>query len=109
MPDKPWKAAERAVEKLLGGQRVSKHSQGEGGADVLGPGLALEVKYKTTLPQWLVEALAQARMASTSELVRLVVIRRKGRKGGIVVMDLEVFGSMYDELMRLRKAVGGWR
>ncbi len=106
MSDKPWKAAERRVAVLLNGQRVIKHSQGEGGADVLAPGLAVEVKYKSTLPQWLLDAQAQARAAGGKERVGVVVIRLKGRKGGVVVMDLEAFAAAWGELVSLREAMG---
>ncbi len=107
MPDANWKRAERRTAAILNGQRVSKHSQGEGGADVLAPGLAVEVKYTSrALPKYLADALLQARAGAKEGRVPAVVLRQKGKRGGVVVMDLEAFAAAWGELVSLREAMG---
>jgi hypothetical protein len=58
MGEARWKAHERMVARLLGGQRLPV--TGRPSADVLTPQWAVEVKLRSRLPKWLERGLSQA-------------------------------------------------
>jgi hypothetical protein len=61
VPDKSWKAAERAVARLLGGERIPINGRIKGSApDVAHDTLSLEVKSRKSSMAWFLEALEQA-------------------------------------------------
>jgi hypothetical protein len=74
-----WKRCERAVARLLGGQR--QPITGRPSADVLTSQLAVEVKLRSRLPLWLERGLAQAEAAAkeTGLAPLLVIVCPQGR------------------------------
>lgn len=60
MPESPWKRTERMVAKWLGGKRVPVSGRQEAGVDIDNPWLAIEVKHRKKLPEWMRKAMAQA-------------------------------------------------
>lgn len=73
------KAVERAVARLLGGERVGHL----GGADVIAGHLSVEVKSRKALPKWLLDAVAQA--------------VRNSEKGQLPICVLHQAGDLYDD------------
>lgn len=89
MADKRWKRAEREIAALLGGVRLP--NSGRGQPDVIAGTLAVQVKTRTTLPGWLVDAIDQAiRDAGDTQqpvvVLNLVTQGRKARR--LLVADL---------------------
>jgi hypothetical protein len=79
-PDRLWKATERSIARRLQGQRVGP--TGRTGPDILAPRLAIEVKERQALPQWLLRGLAQAEEGATDGRVGVLVLHRKGQRHG---------------------------
>jgi hypothetical protein len=79
MAEPRWKRCERAVARLLGGQR--QPITGRPSADVLTSQLAVEVKLRSRLPLWLERGLAQAEAAAkeTGLAPLLVIVCPQGR------------------------------
>ena len=77
MADKVWKQTERAVAGRLGGKRQG--AVGRTGADVLTGWLSVEVKHRKWLPQWLKNALTQARTGAGDRLP-LVILHEAGQR-----------------------------
>lgn len=76
-----WKDLERRVAKLLGGHRVG--CTGKATADVLvGDWLAVECKYRTSLPKWLKHADTQVRTVAGDTRLPVVVLFERGRQQG---------------------------
>jgi hypothetical protein len=82
MSEAKWKRCEREVARLLGGQRLP--NTGRRGPDVVAGPWAIEVKTRRTLPQWLLEGIAQAEVGARARgklpLVVLVHAPGQGRK-----------------------------
>lgn len=79
MPDKQWKACERAVARLLGGERVPVNGRIRGSApDISHERLSLEVKSRKSVPAWLTEALQQATASSRDGRLPVAVIHEQG-------------------------------
>ena len=90
-PDRTWKATERAVASILGGQRA-----GPRGAhpDVEHAWLAVEVKHRDKVPDWLKEAMAQAvRNSPGASHLPVVVLHESGQRHGedLVIIRLSDF------------------
>lgn len=80
-PDKSWKATERAVARLLGGERVAVSGRVRGYApDVSHPRLSLEIKHRQTLPRWIENALEQAEASSTDGRLPVAVLHGNGAR-----------------------------
>jgi len=79
MSELRWKAHERMIAKLLGGQRLPV--TGRPSADVVTPQWACEVKLRSRLPQWLERAVHQAEAAAkeTGRTPLLVIVAPRGR------------------------------
>lgn len=89
MADKRWKRAEREIAALLGGVRLP--NSGHGQPDVIAGHLAVQVKTKTSLPGWLVDAVDQAIRDAGAEQQPIVILNlvgqgRKARR--LLVADL---------------------
>lgn len=89
MADKRWKRAEREIASLLGGVRLP--NSGRGQPDVIAGHLAVQVKTKTTLPAWLIEAMDQAIRDACDDQQPVVILNlvgqgRKARR--LLVADL---------------------
>ncbi len=79
MPDKSWKAAERRVAEILGGERVPVNGRIRGSApDIEHPVLSLEVKSRRSVPAWLLEALEQATASSRDGRLPVAVLHAAG-------------------------------
>ncbi len=81
MPDKPWKAEERHVARLLGGHRYPANSGGR--VDVEGPSVVAQVKHVQRLSLAHLETLAveMERLGRQRGKVGLVVVKRRAGRG----------------------------
>lgn len=94
MGDKLWKAVERKVAQLLGGERVPVSGRERGFSnDIEHPLLSVEVKERQTLPEWLHEAMGQAEASIRGDKYPVVILHQKGLKhdDDFVVMKLSDF------------------
>jgi hypothetical protein len=77
--DKAWKRNERDIAKFVGGTRVPITGRQRGDVpDIEHNWLALEAKYRKTLPEWLHDAMRQAEAAARPRQMPVVVLREKG-------------------------------
>ena len=92
MPDRTWKKAERKVAELVDGRRLPVSGRG-GQPDILNVRLAIEVKHRRTLPQWLLDALRQAEQAATPGQLAVVVLHQRGQRyaDSLVIVRLKAF------------------
>lgn len=81
MPDRPWKAEERQVARLLGGSRYPANSGGR--VDAEGPGIVAQVKHVRKLSLARLEALAleMATLGQGRDKVGLLVVKRRAGRG----------------------------
>ncbi|MDW8059233.1 MAG: hypothetical protein RMK01_04085 [Thermomicrobium sp.] len=79
MSERRWKRVERRVARLLGAQRVPVDGRGQA-PDLTHPWLAVEVKSRQRLPQWLRSAMAQAVRTARPEQLPLVVLHQVGHR-----------------------------
>ena len=96
---KDWKACERRIAQLLGGQRVPVSGRTRGDApDVAHERLSIEIKGRKTLPAWLLDALAQARAATKDGRVPVAVLHQDGQqyRDAVVVMRLADFVELLE-------------
>jgi hypothetical protein len=96
---KDWKACERRIAQLLGGQRVPVSGRSRGDApDIAHERLSIEVKSRKTLPAWLLDALAQARAATKDGRVPVAVLHQDGQqyRDALVVMRLADFVELLE-------------
>lgn len=106
-PMRSWKAGERVIAERLGGVRVPITGRQRGSApDVAHQDLAIEVKTKATLPDWLTEAMEQAEASARGNQLPLAVIHEnyRGYARALVVMRLADFEARFMENGRLRRA-----
>ena len=91
---KDWKACERRVAELLGGQRVPVSGRARGDCpDIAHDQLSIEVKSRKRLPGWLEEALRQAEASVRDGQIPLAVLHQDGRRYAycLVVLRLKDF------------------
>lgn len=96
-----WKAVEREIANILGGERVPVTGRQRGSApDVKHPVFAVEVKKRKTLPEWLHDAMRQAVASVRGEQLPIVVLHQKylGHKGDFVVIRLQDFQEWYGDV-----------
>ena len=96
MPNATWKEHERRTARILGGRRVGPI--GRGGPDVVvgeSPWLLVECKHRRTLPQWLKDALDQARGAAGPHRLGVAVLHERGRHDSLVVLSLKDFSDWF--------------
>ena len=79
MPDKPWKATEREVARLLGGRRYPANSGGR--VDVESETVVAQVKHVQRLSLAQLEALAVEKAALGQEQGKLGLVTVKRRAG----------------------------
>jgi uncharacterized protein YfaP (DUF2135 family) len=92
-----WKATERKVAALLGGQRVPVTGRARGDApDIAHPDWSVEVKHRQALPSWLHAAMRQADAARQQQQRSIVVLHAAGDRftDALVVMKLSDFIGM---------------
>ena len=96
MSDKSWKAWERDVAALFGGERrgADFRSKDGGNNDIIKDGWSIEVKLLSR-PSWsdLLAAVAQAQAAAERMDIPIAVVRKKGQKKAeaLVVMNIGDF------------------
>ena len=87
-----WKDNERAVARLIGGQRVIE--KGLAIEDVHHSLLSVEAKTRETLPLWLWQAVDQARANCPAGRWPAVFLHQKSGKRRLVLMDSRDFLSL---------------
>lgn len=92
---KPFKTTERAIAKRLGGKRVGHL----GAADVTTDWLCVECKHRQELPQWLVEAVAQARRHATEGQLPVAILHQQGARHAddLVVLTFADFQEWFGD------------
>jgi len=76
-----WKATERAIASRIGGERVPVSGrQRRDQPDVRHDWLAVEVKHRRSIPQWLTTALKQAHAAVRGDQLPVAIIHRHGAR-----------------------------
>jgi hypothetical protein len=79
MSDKLWKATERMIAQILGGERVPITGRQRGDVpDIKHSWLSLEVKHREAIPGWIIEGMEQAEAASKNGMLPALVIHQKG-------------------------------
>lgn len=88
-----FKGVERSLAKRLNGQRTG-HT---GGADVQTDWLCVEVKTRKTLPQWVRDAIGQAKRNAGVSQMPIAILHQTGQRhaGDLVVMSLGDFESWF--------------
>lgn len=91
-----WKKGERAIAGKLGGKRVPVSGRARGDApDIAHPTLSPEVKCRKTLPEWLVDAMDQAKRSAAGGKTPIVILHETGRRhdDDLVVVRLRDFSA----------------
>ena len=91
-----WKHAEREIARLLGGKRSGP--TGKSQVDVEHPDLAIEVKHRKNLPEWLHSAMNQA-IIEAEHRVPMVVLHEKQMKyeDSYIILRLKDFKEITNE------------
>ena len=94
---KDWKACERRIAELLGGQRIPITGRQRGETpDIEHATLSIEVKSRKSLPAWLLKALNQAQAASKDGKKMPVVVLHQDHAlyaHSLVVLKLKDFAD----------------
>jgi hypothetical protein len=112
MADRLWKQSERAIAKLLGGERVPITGRQRGDVpDVQHSWLSVEVKCRQQLPTWLKDALCQAKAAAKGDQLPIVVLHEEGQRyeGSLVLLTLKDFWCWFGPTDGSAKEVTGWQ
>ncbi len=100
---KDWKACERRIAELLGGQRIPVTGRQRGETpDIEHEALSIEVKSRKSLPAWLLDALNQAQAASKEDKKIPVVVLHQDHAPyahSLVVLKLKDFADHLKESM----------
>lgn len=99
--DKSWKRSERAIAKVLGGERVPVTGRARGSApDVAHTWLSIECKERKELPAWLRDAIAQARASVRGEQLPVAILHEKGTRHAedLVVVRLADFRQWFGDV-----------
>ena len=97
MPDKTWKAVERRVAKMFGGQRNplsggnSRHTQG----DVIHPMFFIEVKHRAKIP-FLKIWLDTKQKAKKEGKIPVLIVHQKGSQNYVAVVDAEYLARLIE-------------
>ncbi len=89
---KDWKACERRVAELLGGERVPVSGRGRGHSpDIRHERLSIEVKNRKRLPAWIENAMKQAEACAQEGQLPLVVLHQDGQRyqDALLIMRLK--------------------
>ncbi len=100
MSERLWKKTERAIAHRLGGRRVPVTGRARGDVpDISHPWLAVEVKTRQALPQWLKAALQQAKAAASEGRLPVVVLHEVGCRhdGDLVLLTLQDFVERFGD------------
>lgn len=96
MPDAAWKAYERRIADVLGGERVGP--AGVESADIRHDWLAPECKFRSFLPRWLFDTIAQAVTNAEPGKLPLAILHEKGARwpDDLVIMRLGDFVEWFN-------------
>lgn len=88
-----FKGVERSLAKRLNGERTGQ----TGGADVTCDWLSVEVKTRKALPQWVRDAIAQAKRNAGLEQLPIAILHQIGQRhaGDIVCLTLADFENWF--------------
>jgi hypothetical protein len=88
--DKTWKAIERRIARYIHGERVPVTGRQRGSApDIKHAWLAPEVKHRKKLPDWIHDAMSQAKASVRGHQMPAVFLHEKGAQVGdcyVIVM-----------------------
>ena len=74
---KDWKACERRIAELLGGQRIPVSGRTRGDCpDIEHPTLSIECKSRKKLPAWIEDAMKQAEASAKDGQLPVVVLHQ---------------------------------
>lgn len=101
-----WKMVERQIARLLGGEekgcsRVPVSGRQRGSApDVSHPWLSIEVKHRKSIPEWLMDAMAQAQASKRGRQLPVVILHKKQMeyRHSMVLVRLDDFVDWYGEV-----------
>ncbi len=95
MPNSTWKSTERRIAKVFGGRRLGP--TGSDTPDVLTPWLSIEVKHRSKLPAWIVEALDKARRGAEVGQLGIAIFHEAGKhgEGDLIVMSAGDFRAWF--------------
>jgi len=97
-----WKRAEREIAQRVGGKRVPVSGRARGDApDVEHPRLAIEVKHRQKLPEWLLDALDQAEKSAILDQIPVVILHEAGQR-----YDESLCLIRLEKLMELLGSIG---
>lgn len=98
--DKAWKKTERAVAEILGGERIPVSGRQRGSAPDIAHNLfSIEVKHRKKLPDWIHDAMSQAKASIRGDQLPIVILHEKGQRhiNDYVVMTLKDFRDYLGE------------
>jgi hypothetical protein len=93
-----WKQTERRVARFLGGEVTERI--GRKGVDVQTDWLAIEIKTRKKLPEWIVDAVAYARAHAGDGKLGIAVLHEVGSHDDLVVLSIHDFRIWFGELHR---------
>jgi hypothetical protein len=103
MADKTWKKVERKIAELIGGRRVPVTGRQRGDApDIAHDWLSVEVKHRRILPDWILDALCQAKAsaAGTDKLpIAILHQKHKPHDCDLVVITLADFRAHFGAVL----------
>lgn len=90
-----WKTHERRTARALGGQRVG--CTGLNTEDVCHDWMTIECKSKKALPDWLKDAIAQAKRNGAADKLPVVVLHELGKRSAddLVVIRMSDFREWF--------------
>jgi len=89
MPDKTWKAVERRIARAHGTTRIGP--TGRLGPDAVTGWLAIQVKHRKFLPQWMGDALRTVRSQAQPGQLGIVIAHEHGDRDSWVIMSHKDF------------------
>lgn len=92
--DKAWKRTERKIAELLNGKRVPITGRTRGDApDIKHKWLSIEVKHRKELPDWIKDAMRQAKASVRGDQLPVSVLHERGMmyRNSLVVIELSDF------------------
>jgi hypothetical protein len=102
-PDKNWKRAEREIAARIGGRRVPITGRIRGSApDIEHEWLSVECKQRRRLPEWIRDAMSQAKASARGDQLPVAILHETGRpySSAFVVLELQAFIDHFGEVPR---------
>ena len=101
--DKNWKRAEREIARRIGGERVPITGRTRGSApDIAHPWLSVECKQRRRLPEWIRDAMSQAKASARGDQLPVAILHESGSpySSALVVLELHAFVDHFGEVPR---------